>query len=96
MSEGRYGIEPDECEEHHTGGAEDTHDTAYGCVTPSCVVGLITMRTMETLVTTIRLLTHADSCVPRRSSKVIRKRMAIAGRLVIPLAPGVSIMVSPR
>src|ERR1043165_4508153 len=47
----------------------------------------ITSRTIVTLVITIRLLTKADSRVPRISSADSSARMTIAGMLTMPLTP---------
>src|SRR5471030_1967472 len=46
----------------------------------------ITIRTIATLVTTMMLLTVADSCMPRISSADISARMTMAGTFTMPLA----------
>ena len=47
----------------------------------------ITSSTIDTLTTTMMLLTKADSCVPRISSAVSSARMNTAGRFMRPLTP---------
>ena len=47
----------------------------------------ITISTIETLVMTIRLLTNADSCVPRISSSDSSSRMKTAGMFMMPATP---------
>ena len=47
----------------------------------------ITISTIETLVTTMMLLTVADSCVPRISSADSTSRMTTAGTFMIPVTP---------
>ena len=49
---------------------------------------MITRMTMATFVITIRLFTHADSCVPRMSSSERRSRIAIAGMFMMPRNTG--------
>ncbi len=44
----------------------------------------ITINTMETFVTTMMLLTVADSCMPRISSSDSTRRMKTAGTFMIP------------
>ena len=47
----------------------------------------ITIRTIDTLVTTMMLLTIADSCMPRMSSAERSRRMKIAGMFTMPCTP---------
>ena len=47
----------------------------------------ITMSTIVTFVMTIRLLTNADSCMPRMSSAERTRRMNTAGMFMMPWAP---------
>ena len=47
----------------------------------------ITISTIETFVTTMMLLTVADSCMPRMSSADRSRRMTIAGMFTIPWTP---------
>jgi hypothetical protein len=42
---------------------------------------------MATFVITMRLFTHADSCVPRMSSRERSSRIPTAGRFMMPCTP---------
>src|ERR1700733_9668555 len=54
----------------------------------------ITRMTIETLVITIRLLTQADSCVPRTSSAESTTRITTAGTFIMPWTAGSFTMCS--
>jgi hypothetical protein len=49
----------------------------------------ITISTIVTLVTTMMLLTKADSCVPRISSADNSARMTTAGMFMMPVTPSI-------
>src|SRR5688572_28907028 len=51
----------------------------------------ITARTIDTLRTTIRLLTHADSEMPRISRPDRIARMTTAGMFMIPVTPSADV-----
>src|SRR5262249_5642421 len=48
---------------------------------------VITISTIDTFVITMRLLTNADSWVPRIRSAVSKRRMTIAGMFMMPATP---------
>src|SRR6185295_8523789 len=51
----------------------------------------ITISTMVTLVTTMIVLTNADSCVPRMSSIDSSARITIAGMFMTPVTPAAEV-----